>query len=338
MTVKAAMPVRFMNLVEPLGARMPGPTARRTTDTTARHTSAARSGAVTPLIGRASRLRPGDVDRSTLRSTRATTPGARTSSTATATPTTRTTSSVLVPSADSCPREGSMSGRKPWTPNDEALLRDLYPDHTASSLAVLLQRPEGAIYRKANALGLAKSAAFLESATSGRIRRGRTDPRMVASQIKPGATPWNKGIKGSTGLHDNCRRTQFKKGRPAAEARNYVPIGSHRISKDGYLEQKVTDDPGIYPARRWIAVHRLVWERENGPIPQGRIVVYRPGMKTTVLEEITVDRLDCITRAENAQRNHPRSKSPELAKLVQLKGAITRQVNRIAREAKEISR
>lgn len=105
------MPVRFMNLVEPLGASSTStpvltanPTARRTTDTTARHTSATRSGAVTPLIGAS--LRQGDVDSSTLRSTRATTPGARTSSTATATPTTRTTSSALAPSADSCPREG----------------------------------------------------------------------------------------------------------------------------------------------------------------------------------------------------------------------------------------
>lgn len=101
------MPVRFMNLVEPLGACTPaGPTARRTTDTTARHTSAARSGAVSPLIGAIARLRRGDVDSSTLRSTRATTPGARTSSTATATPTTRTTSSALAPSADSTSREG----------------------------------------------------------------------------------------------------------------------------------------------------------------------------------------------------------------------------------------
>ena len=49
--------------------------------------------------------------------------------------------------------------------------------------------------------------------------------------------------------------------------------------------------------------------------------------------DITVDKVECITRAQNAQRNHPRNKSPELAKLCQLKGAITRQVNRITQEA-----
>ncbi|MFD1839535.1 hypothetical protein [Paracidovorax cattleyae] len=70
-------------------------------------------------------------------------------------------------------------------------------------------------------------------------------------------------------------------------------------------------------------------------MPDGHICVFKPGQRTTVLEEITADRVECISRAENARRNHPRNKSPELAKLVQLKGAITRQVNRIAREAKE---
>lgn len=225
--------------------------------------------------------------------------------------------------------------RKPWTPREVALLRELYPDHTAAAVALALGREIGPVYRKAHELALSKSEAFRQSTASGRILRGRTDPRMVATQIKPGSEPWNKGVKGSTGLHENCKRTQFKKGRAAADSRNYVPIGSYRISKDGYLEQKLTDDPSLAPTRRWTAVHRLVWQAANGPIPPGHIVVFHPGKKTVVLDEVTADRLECISRAENAQRNHPRNRSPELAKLVQLKGAITRQVNRIAREAQE---
>ncbi|WP_237736750.1 hypothetical protein [Delftia acidovorans] len=61
--------------------------------------------------------------------------------------------------------------------------------------------------------------------------------------------------------------------------------------------------------------------------------MFRPGHRTTQEAAITADRLECISRAENARRNHPARKSPELAKLVQLKGAITRQVNRIAKES-----
>jgi len=64
-------------------------------------------------------------------------------------------------------------------------------------------------------------------------------------------------------------------------------------------------------------------------------VRFRAGMFTNVLEEITLDRLELISRAEHARRNNPMSRDPEYARLVQLKGAITRQVNRIAREHKE---
>ena len=147
MTAKAAMPVRFMNLVEPLGASStstPGvltanPTARRTTDTTARHTSATRSGAVSPLIGAS--LRQGDVDSSTLRSIRATTPGARTSSTATATRTTRTTSSVPVLSADSYPITGEQPHLGLAHKSVEYLfLRSHSPQPTASTSRPIIRR------------------------------------------------------------------------------------------------------------------------------------------------------------------------------------------------------
>jgi hypothetical protein len=155
---------------------------------------------------------------------------------------------------------------------------------------------------------------------------------MVATQFQPGAVPWNKGVPGSTGHHENTRATQFKARRPE-DARNYLPIGSLRVTRDGLLERKMTDNREIVPARRWAAVHRLVWEAANGPVPEGHIIVFRPGQRTTQEAEITIGRLECISRAENARRNHPARKSPELAKLVQLKGAITRQVNRIAKES-----
>ena len=79
----------------------------------------------------------------------------------------------------------------------------------------------------------------------------------------------------------------------------------------------------------------LVWCEANGPLPPKHIVVFKPGQRTLELTEITLNKLECITRRENARRNHPINSNPALAKLIQLKGAITRQVNRINRAAQE---
>lgn len=223
-----------------------------------------------------------------------------------------------------------------WTDDQLALLEELYPDHPARVVAAKIGRSPTSVYQMANKLGIQKSEAFQQSDLSGRVQRGRQDPRLRANQFKPGLTPWNKGVKGSTGTHPNSVRTQFKKGsKTGAAQHNWVPIGTERITRDGYLERKVTDDPNIQPQRRWVGVHRLVWEAENGKVPAGHVVCFLPGRKTTDSKKITLDAVELVSRGELAKRNHPRARDPELGRLIQLKGAITRQVNRIAREAKE---
>lgn len=226
-----------------------------------------------------------------------------------------------------------MSARRPWSVVDIELLRRNYADSRTDGIARVLGRPVNAVYAKAHSLGLVKNAEYLAGVNSGRMQRGKQHPRMVATQFKRGHATWNKGMSYEAG--GRSAETRFKPGRPAHEARNYVPIGSLRVSKDGYLERKVTDDPALYPARRWVGVHRLVWQAAHGPVPPGHIVTFVPGLRTKVEAEITLDRLRLISRAENARRNHPMSKSPELAHIVRLKGHITRQLNRITREAQE---
>lgn len=224
-----------------------------------------------------------------------------------------------------------MPPRVPWSPEHVEILRKRYPDEKTEVLAKLFSRPASQVYAKARKLGISKSATFFASPESG-----RTDGTVgVSCRFVKGQESWNKGTKGVMGTHPNSRRTQFKKGEMRGAAQhNYVPIGSYRISKDGYLEQKTNDEHPV-PTRRWVGVHRLVWEAANGPIPRGHVVCFLPGRKTSEVEKIALDALELVSRAELARRNHPVSRSPELAKLVQLKGAITRQVNRIAREAKE---
>lgn len=223
--------------------------------------------------------------------------------------------------------------RKFWSAVEVQLLRESYPDTKTEVIAQALGRDISAVYRKANTLGLAKSETYLASDLAGRIQRGQQSEAMKRTQFSKGQAAWNKGVKGVTGVTEACRATQFKPGRPAHEARNYVPLGSYRISKDGYLEQKVTDDPSIVPARRWVGVHRLVWIAANGPIPDGHVVCFK-GQATADPEQITLDRLELVSRSDLARRNTPHGNwPPELSRLVQLRGALTRQINKRAKEA-----
>lgn len=84
--------------------------------------------------------------------------------------------------------------------------------------------------------------------------------------FQKGCTPPNKGKK--MPYNANSAATQFKKGtRQGIAAKIYKPIGSERISKEGYLERKIHDGLPFYT--RWRMVHLINWEAINGPIPKG---------------------------------------------------------------------
>lgn len=222
-----------------------------------------------------------------------------------------------------------MTKRHHWTLEDKQMLRQLYPNTPTSEVAHLMSLPMGKVYAQASRMGLVKSAAFLASDRAGRILKG--GKLSQRTQFQPGQKPWNAGRKGWQ-AGGRSHETQFTTG---MEPPNTLPVGSLRVvtfKGRSQLERKIGTAKGPNHMR-WKSVHRLVWEAVNGPTPPGHIVVFNPGMRTLVEADITIDKVECISRAQNAQRNHPINKSPELAKLYQLKGAITRQVNRIAKEA-----
>lgn len=103
-------------------------------------------------------------------------------------------------------------------------------------------------------------------------RRGWTTGR--DGRIEEGAEPWNKGRKcppGEGGNHPNARRTQFKPGvRQGVATKLYKPIGTERLSKEGYLERKIHD--GMPLQSRWRGVHLIRWEEINGRLPEGHIL------------------------------------------------------------------
>jgi hypothetical protein len=85
-------------------------------------------------------------------------------------------------------------------------------------------------------------------------------------RFNKGALPWSKGKK--IGNNPGSARTQFKKGtRTGVAAQVYQPIGCERIHTSGYRQRKIHD--GLPMQSRWKFVHRIEWEKLNGPIPEG---------------------------------------------------------------------
>lgn len=201
---------------------------------------------------------------------------------------------------------GQGVSRRPWSNEDEAVLRGCYAHWLNTTLAGIFDRPAKAIGLKARKMGLKKS------------------PELKAGQFQPGQVTWNAGRKG---WHAGGRaaQTQFKRGQMP---HNHKPVGHERVTKDGYLERKIAEP------KTFSAVHVLVWEQVNGPLPAGHIVVFRPGMKTTDASAINAERLELITRAENMRRNSYLTRYPkEVADVIRLRGALNRKINNRSKRA-----
>lgn len=217
-----------------------------------------------------------------------------------------------------------------WTPQQEALLRAEYASTPTAELAPRVGMTVDQCNRKAVMLGIKKDKAVV--AQMARERSGPDHP-MRQHTFKPGNVPANKGKRMPEGWSPGrMAQTQFKKG---VRPHTWQPVGTQVVNTEGYLDEKVADGTG--PRHLfWKPVHRLVWERHHGPIPEGHIVVFKPGRKTTDPALITVDALELLTRAENMRRNSFRANwPPELQALVTARACLTRAIRKKTREQAE---
>lgn len=206
--------------------------------------------------------------------------------------------------------------RKPWTEHDLDRLRTLYPGSPTRDLAGLFDRSIRSVYEKANQLGLKKTREFLASGLAGRL----DGVRGGATRFKLGHKTWNAGMKG---LDIGGKATRFQ---PGQMPHNTHDVGAYRINRDGTLQRKIGTAKGSN-SKRWRGVHELVWIAAHGPLPPGHIVVFKPGMRTTELAAITLDKVECISWAENMRRNTRHNLPKELNEVIGLRAALVRKIN-----------
>lgn len=204
--------------------------------------------------------------------------------------------------------------QKTWTSEELARLRAIYPNHTAEECAAMIGRSVSSVRNATHALGLHKSTEFLASERSGRISalvdKGR------AHRFKPGHTTWNRGMRG---LRQLGGETKFKAGNMP---HTYRPVGSERVDRDGILWRKVADTRN----RRidWRPVHVTEWEKVNGALPAGKVVIFADGNR----RNFEPSNLLALSRAELMKRNTVQRYGKEIAQLCQLRGALLRQIRK----------
>ena len=106
------------------------------------------------------------------------------------------------------------------------------------------------------------------------FRRNHKLKSGLTGQFKKGNVAHNKGKKQieymSQESIERTKETRFKKGN---KPKNYRPIGSERITKDGYIEVKVSDP------NKWETKNKIIYKRYFGDIPEGHKVIYADGNK-----------------------------------------------------------
>lgn len=109
----------------------------------------------------------------------------------------------------------------------------------------------------------------------------------LTGYFEKGMKPWNKGMKG---LNLGGEKGWFKKG---ITPPNTAPIGTEVIVDEGYKETKIAE-PNV-----WKRNHIILWEKENGEIPENHVVVFLDKNKMN----ITIDNLAMIHRRELSMMN-----------------------------------
>ena len=172
-----------------------------------------------------------------------------------------------------------------WSDEEKQYLAEITPGRGYKEIQSMMSCKFGFDYTRHQIKG---------AITRNKLNTGRT------GRFEKGHATWNKGTKGLT----KANVTSFKKGQ---KPHNYKPLGSERITKDGYCEIKVSDT-----GRRWRPKHVLIYEKHHGKVPKGSAVIFLDGDK----RNFDIDNLHLVTRGQLAMlnKNNLIQKDAELTK------------------------
>ena len=132
--------------------------------------------------------------------------------------------------------------------------------------------------------------SFRAALHNRKLRNGRD------CRFHPGQVSHYKGRKGY--YAPGSEKGWFRPGHPGYKI-NEKPLGSERITRDGYVEVKISSKSGS-SRNRWKGKHVLIWEHAHGPVPKGHAVIFADRNKFN----FSLDNLLLLSRNELVRMNY----------------------------------
>jgi hypothetical protein len=200
-----------------------------------------------------------------------------------------------------------------WTAARKRELAKMYPNTRNVDIADHFGVTEGSVSAAGFKFKLRKTAAFLQVCSE-------------KGYFQPGHPPMNKGKK----LADYCkpesiermRATQFKKGQRPHNTRSDHEI-SIRADKRGVQYRFIRVGLGT-----WIPLLRYNWELLHGPIAPGMNLIHADGDSLNDAVENGV----LLSNADLMKKNTYHNYGKDIASVIQLRGALTRQINKATKK------
>lgn len=216
-----------------------------------------------------------------------------------------------------------MRKRHTWPAEDIELLKQLYHNNTTENIAKKMGLSLCQVYNQAFKLGLKKDTDFLTGPTSGRMQKG--DTRGLSTRFKKGSIPVNKGQKMPPEVYEKVKATFFKKGQWPKSTKYFgQPYLFQQRKKNGQLEKYWLIQ--INRKRRGYLSYLC---EQNGIDLKGKI----PRLKSDYsFDRIpTIDDIIIIGYKDNMLENSLHRFPEDLRNLIQIKGALQRQLNKISK-------
>jgi hypothetical protein len=146
---------------------------------------------------------------------------------------------------------------------------------------------------------------------------------------------FHNGLKGYD-IHRKGKKLRLDPKKTHGFIKGHIPnnkkeLGGEYVDKNGYVLLKVSDDDSVCH-HRWRPKHIVLWEAENGPVPDGSVVVFLDGDKGN----FNINNLILASRAECGLMNLNNLRSPS-ADLTQAGVAVAKlliKTNERARKAR----